>query len=116
TAAEVAIVTAIAMLFSSFSSPFLTAIFTVMLFLVGRSADTLSNLPARLFGPIGGMVRTGGIVMSKIVPNLNVYVPTRPILLGQVPTMSLPSYLLGAWANALLYAVVLLVVSAIVFR
>ena len=50
TMAEVAIVTAIAMLFSSFSSPFLTAIFTVMVFLIGRSADTLGNLPARVFG------------------------------------------------------------------
>jgi ABC-type transport system involved in multi-copper enzyme maturation permease subunit len=116
TAAEIAIVTAIAMLFSSFSSPFLTAIFTLMVFLVGRSADTLANLPARLFGPIGGVVRSVGIVVSKIVPNLNVYVPARPILLGQVPSMSLPSYLLSAWANAIFYAGVLLVLSAIVFR
>lgn len=116
TIAEVAIVTAIAMLFSSFSSPFLTAIFTVMVFLIGRSADTLGNLPARLFGEIGGAVRTGGIVLSKIFPNLNVYVPARPVLLGQVPTVTLSSYLLGAYANAALYAVVLLVISAIVFR
>jgi len=113
TMAEVAIVTAVAMLFSSFSSPFLTAIFTVMVFLIGRSADTLGNLPARVFGET---VRTIGIVLSKIFPNLYVYVPARPVLLGQVPNIALPAYVLGAWTNAILYAVVLLAVSALVFR
>lgn len=113
TMAEVAIVTALAMLFSSFSSPFLTAIFTVMVFLIGRSADTLGNLPERVFG---STVRTGGIVLSRVFPNLNLYVPPRPVLLGQVPTIEVPVYVAGAWLNAVLYAVVLLVLSAIVFR
>ncbi|HVJ93098.1 MAG TPA: hypothetical protein VM580_25030 [Labilithrix sp.] len=116
TMAEVAIVTAIALFFSSFSSPFLTAIFTVMVFLIGRSTDTLANLPARLFGVLGGVVHSGGVVLSKIVPNLYVYVPPRPVLLGQVPNIPLPSYVLGAWGNACLYAAILLVLSAVVFR
>ncbi len=113
TLAEVAIVTAVAMLFSSFSSPFLTAIFTVMVFLIGRSADMLGNLPVRVFGET---LRSVGIFLSKVFPNLHVYVPARPVLLGQVPNIALPSYVLGAWGNAILYAVVLLAVSAIVFR
>lgn len=113
TMAEVAIVAAIAMLFSSFSSPFLTAIFTMMVFLIGRSADTLGNLPARVFGEA---VRSVGIALSKVFPNLNAYVPARPVLLGQVPEIPLGPYLLGACANALLYAVVLLVLSAVIFR
>lgn len=113
TMAEVAIVTAIATLFSSFSSPFLTAIFTVMVFLIGRSADTLQNLPARIFGET---VRTAGITLSKVFPNLNLYVPPRPVLLGQVPEIHLGSYLAGALGNAVLYAAVLLVLSAVVFR
>lgn len=113
TVAEIAIVAAIAMLFSSFSSPFLTAIFTLMVFLVGRSADTLQNLPSRVFGRA---VHQGGIVLARIFPNLNLYVPARPVLLGEVPTISLSTYVLGAWANAILYAVVLLVLSALVFR
>jgi Cu-processing system permease protein len=113
TMAEVAIVTALATLFASFSSPFLTAIFTVMVFLIGRSADTLGNLPARVFGE---GIRTGGIVLAKIFPNLYLYVPARPVLLGQVPTIHLPTYVLSACGNAVLYAVVLLALSAIVFR
>jgi Cu-processing system permease protein len=113
TLAEIAIVTAIAMVFSSFSSPFLTAIFTVMVFLIGRSTDWLANLPKNLFGET---IHTIGIVLSRIFPNLNLYVPVRPVLLGQVPTVSLPIYVLSAWGNAILYATVLLVLSAIVFR
>lgn len=113
TLAEVAIVTAIATLFSSFSSPFLTAIFTVMVFMIGRSSDTLANLPAKVFGET---IRSIGIVLAKIFPNLNVYVPPRAILLGEVPNVPLPTYVLSAWGNALLYTVLLLVVSSLVFR
>jgi len=113
TIAEIAIVTAIATLFSSFSSPFLTSIFTVMVFLIGRSADTLGNLPAKVFGET---VRSLGIVLSKVFPNLNVYVPARPILLGEVATIPIGTYVASAWANAILYTVVLLLLSALVFR
>jgi hypothetical protein len=113
TLAEVAIVGAVAMVFSSFSSPFLTAIFTAFLFLIGRSADTLGNIPERIFG---STVRTIGIVLAKIVPNLNVYVPPRPLLLGQLATVPLASYVGRAWLNAVLYAALLLTLSAVVFR
>ena len=111
--AEVAIVAAIATLFSSFSSPFLTAIFTVMVVLIGRSSDTLGNLPERFFGH---GVHVAGIVLARVFPNLNLYVPSRPVLLGQVPSVELTSYVASAWANAALYAVLLLVLSSIVFR
>jgi hypothetical protein len=113
TLAEVTIVGAIAMVFSSFSSPFLTAIFTVMLFLIGRSADTMGNIPERLFG---STIRTAGIVLAKIVPNLNVYVPARPLLLGQLATVPVWSYVGRAWMNAFFYAAVLLTLSAVIFR
>jgi Cu-processing system permease protein len=113
TLAEVAIVGAIAMVFSSFSSPFLTAVFTSWLFLIGRSADTLANIPERVFG---STVRTIGAVLAKIVPNLNVYVPARPLLLGQLAAVPLWSYVGRAWLNAIFYAAVLLTLSAVVFR
>lgn len=113
TLAEVAIVGAVAMVFSAFSSPFLTAIFTVFLFLIGRSADTLGNIPEKIFG---ATVRSAGIVLAKVVPNLNVYVPPRPLLLGQLAAVPLGSYLGRAWLNAVFYAVVLLTLSAVVFR
>ena len=113
TLAEVAIVGAIAMVFSAFSSPFLTAIFTAWLFLIGRSADTLANIPERVFG---STVRTIGIVLAKIVPNLNLYVPARPLLLGQIASVPVWGYVGRAWLNAVFYAAVLLTLSALIFR
>jgi ABC-type transport system involved in multi-copper enzyme maturation permease subunit len=113
TVAEIVIVCAVAMLFSSFSSPYLTAMFTVMIVLIGRSTDTLGNLPARMFGESG---RAIGMVLARVFPNLFLYVPSRPVLLGQVPSVSLPHYVATAWGNALLSAAVLLVASGVVFR
>jgi hypothetical protein len=113
TLAEVAIVGAIAMLFSSFSSPWLTAAFTAMLFLIGRSSETIANIPERVFG---SAVRTTGIVIAKIVPNLNLYVPARPLLLGQLAAVPIWEYVGRAWLVAIFYAAVLLTLSMVVFR
>jgi Cu-processing system permease protein len=113
TMAEVAIVCAVATLFSSFSSPFLTATFTLMVFLIGRSADSLANLPVKLFGTA---VRHAGMVLAKVFPNLNVYVPARPLLLDQLPGVVTSSYVARAWMNAGLYAALLLAFSALIFR
>ncbi|MDB4940871.1 MAG: hypothetical protein JWP97_405 [Labilithrix sp.] len=113
TLAEIAIVGAVAMVFSSFSSPGLTATFTAWVFLIGRSADTLANIPERVFG---SGVRTAGKVLARIVPNLDVYVPSRPLMLGQIAAVPVWPYIARAWVNGLCYAAVLLALSAIVFR
>ncbi len=113
TVCEIAIVAAVATLFSSFSSPFLTAMFTAMVFVIGRSADTLAHLPKRVFGPaIAGL----GKGLARVVPNLHVYVPARTLLLGEIPTQPVWTYVGLAAVHAVAYAAVLLVVSAIVFR
>ncbi len=112
TLCEVAIVAGVAMLFAAFSSPGLTATFTTLLFLIGRSADTLAHLPRKLFGPLA----TWGKVLARIVPNLHVYVPARPLLLGQVPDQPTWSYVSVAALHAVLYAAGLLAASALVFR
>lgn len=110
---EVAIITAVAMLFSSFSSPYLTAIFTFMVFVIGRSSDSLGNLPARYFG---STIRSIGIVLARVVPNLDKYVPERALLLGQVGGEVPMAHVLRAWLNAGCYACLLLALSAVVFR
>ena len=99
TLCEVGIVTAVATVFASFSSPFLTAVFTFGVFVVGRSADTLANLPARMFGEA---VRAIGQALGHVVPNLMLYVPERPLLTGEAEGASLASYvgLAGAYAAA----------------
>jgi ABC-type transport system involved in multi-copper enzyme maturation permease subunit len=110
---EVGIVTAVAMLFASFSSPFLTATFTLGLFVVGRSADTLAHLPNRVFGEaIAGF----GAALSKVVPNLMLYVPPRQLLTGEAPDVTLGAYLPVAALHAAAWSVGLLAAAALVFR
>jgi hypothetical protein len=113
TMSEVAIVAAIATFFSSFSSPFLTTLFTLGIFCVGREADTLAHLPARLFGQA---MHDSGAAVASIMPNLHVYVPARPLLLGEVVGTPVWSFVALAAAHALFYATLLLSLSALIFR
>lgn len=113
TLSEVALVTAIATLFSSFSSPFLSAVFTFGLFVVGRSADTLARLPVRTFG---AGVASLGALLAKLVPNLMLYVPPRPLLTGEASGSSLSGYLGMAALHSLAWSVLLLACASILFR
>ncbi len=113
TLCEVAIVAALATLFASFSSPFLTALFTLGVFLLGRSADLMAHLPPKLFGP---ELTTFGSALARVVPNLHVYVPARPLLLGHVPDSPVWPFVGVAAAHALFYATLLLTLSALIFR
>ena len=113
TLSEVALVTAIATLFSSFSSPFLSAIFTFGLFVVGRSADTLARLPARIFGE---SLASAGALLAKLVPNLMLYVPPRPLLTGEASGPSLVSYLGMAVLHSVAWSVLLLACASLLFR
>jgi len=110
---EVVIVAAFATLCASFTSPFLTAMFTTLVFVIGRSADTLAHLPARIFG--AGLSRLFAL-LSHIVPNLHAYVPARALLLGRVAEHSVWPYVGVSAAYAGCYATVLLVAAAFVFR
>jgi ABC-type transport system involved in multi-copper enzyme maturation permease subunit len=110
---EIAIVAAVATLFASFSSPFLTATFTLMIFVIGRSSDTMAHIPVRQFG---SAVSGGGKVLARIIPNLHIYVPARAFLLGSVAGQPVWPYVATAALHAVLYATVLLVLSALVFR
>lgn len=113
TVCEVAIVAGIATLFSAFSSPFLTAVFTFGVFLVGRSADTLARLPAKVFGP---SVHQAGVALSKVVPNLMLYVPPRSLLTGETVGVALWPYVGGAALHALAWSALLLGLAGVIFR
>lgn len=113
TLAEVSIVTAFAMLFSSFSSPFLTGVFTLGMFVMGRSTDMLRNLPAKI---VGDSARTTGAVISRVVPNLHLFVPPRPLLLGAVIEQPTWPFVASAWGVALCYVGVLLTLAILIFR
>ncbi len=110
---EGAIVASIATFFSSFSSPFLTAAFTLGVFLVGRSGDTLGNLPVRIFG---GTVKAMGRGLVRVVPNLQLYVPPRPVLQGTLTEISTGAYVAQAALHSVFYSVMILALAAVLFR
>jgi Cu-processing system permease protein len=113
TVLEVGVVTAIALVFSAFSSPFLTAVFTLGVFIVGRSADTLAALPTRIFGAVPVKLAS---LLAHVVPNLMLYVPERALLTGESPAGTG----LGYWGLAALqtfgWALLLLAFASLIFR
>ncbi|HTQ02394.1 MAG TPA: hypothetical protein VMI54_01005 [Polyangiaceae bacterium] len=113
TLCEVLVVASLATLFSAFSSPFLTAVFTLSFFVMGRSADTLAKLPARVFGPA---IHDLCAAIAKVVPNLMWYVPPRTLLTGEAVGETLGTHLLLAAGYAACWAVFLLALAAIVFK
>lgn len=110
---EVGIISALTMLFSSFSSPFLSGACTFMVVVIGRSADSLAHLPKKLFGS----TLTGlGRALAHVVPNLHTYVPARSLLLGQVVGQQVWPYVGLAAAQAVAYVTGLLVISSFAFQ
>ena len=110
---EVAIVAAVATLFASFSSPFLTATMTGMIFVIGRSADTLAHLPSKVFGEA---FAASGRVLARVFPNLHAYVPPRTLLLGEVASAPVWPYVGTAALHAAFYVTALIVVGALAFN
>lgn len=113
TLCEVCVVAAVATVFSSFSSPFLTAVLTFAIFVVGRSADTLARLPPRVFGE---SIHSVGVWLSKVVPNLMLYVPPRELLTGEAPGAGFANYALLAAAQAAAWTVCLLALASMIFK
>jgi len=110
---EIGIVAAVANVFAAFSSPFLSAMLTLGVVVVGRSADTLARLPARVFG--AAMASAAGAI-ARVVPNLMVYVPPRTLLTGEMPGTDISEYLLRASAMSGAWMVFLLVAASLIFR
>ncbi len=110
---EIGVVTAVATLFASFSTPFLSSLMTLGIFLLGRNADDLARLPARTFGET---IHTAGVWLSKVVPNLQVFVPPRAIFVGEVADVRFDTYVAVSGATALGWAVLLLASSIVIFQ
>lgn len=112
-ALEVMIVAAVATLFSSFSTPFLSALFTLGFWLIGRSADTLAKLPKKQFGEQLVLLGSG---LSKVFPNLQVYVPPRTLLLGEAVDVEPTTYYFRALVMSVAWAGALLALATVIFK
>lgn len=110
---EVMILSAVALLFSSFSTPFLTGAFTFGVWLVGRAAHDMVAMKTRVLSP-GVQAFLGWL--AEVVPNLDLFVPGRATLVVQATAYGTPvGYVATAMGYAILYATVTLFIAAFVF-
>jgi Cu-processing system permease protein len=110
---EIGIVAALVTLFASFSTPFLSALFALGIFIAGRSADSMARVPVRTFGQL---LHDIFAFVSKIVPNLQIYVPPRPLLLGEVASVKLSTYIGMASLTSIGWSLGLLALAVMIFN
>ncbi|MCA9531572.1 MAG: ABC transporter permease [Myxococcales bacterium] len=111
---EALVITAVALFFSSFSTPFLTGLFTFGVWLLGRSADDMATIHSKLLGP--GIERALH-VLAEVVPNFNLFVPGRHALLATTTEYGGPALYVGRTLGyAVLISGLLLTLAALIFR
>lgn len=107
---ELMILTAVALLFSSFSTPALSALLTFFIFIIGHFSADLRSFSASM-GTQSARLFFGALYY--LLPNLSNYSFITPAAYGQTPGASV---LLGSLAYALMYSAVLLSAATLVFN
>ena len=111
---EVLILAAVALLFSSFSTPFLTGAFTFGVWLVGRAAHDMVAMETRVLSPA---MKTLLRWLAEFLPNFNLFVPGRNTLVTKTAAFGDPlTYLATSMGYAILYAGATLFIAALIFR
>ncbi|MEM1417789.1 MAG: ABC transporter permease subunit [Myxococcota bacterium] len=109
---EVFVLAAVALFFSSFSTPFLTGLLTLGLWLVGRGAGSMGTMESPLLPESVRMLLHG---LARVVPNFQLFVPGRLALVAS-PTNDPASYVFGSLAYAVAYAAVTMGAASLLFR
>lgn len=107
---EVAVIAAIAMVFSAFSSPFLSGMLTASLFLLGNLHDNIGHFAEASDSP---MVRTVLGIARVLLPDLTLYNLSDEVTAVSPVTWNYMGYATG---HALLYVTMLLVAAAVIFK
>lgn len=76
---EILLVTALTVLFSTFTSPLLSALFSAGLFIVGRSVGEVQELMKKTEGPLHSVL----YVITKVVPDLRLFYVSGAMLNNQ---------------------------------
>ena len=106
---ELMLLTATALLFSSFSSPALSALLTFMVFIIGHFSADLKSLAASLGGSGARWLFTG---LYYLLPNLSNYSFITPAAHGRAPSAG---FVFATGLYALVYIVVILAAATLVF-
>ncbi len=106
---ELTILTAVAILFSSFSSPTLSALLTFFIFIIGHSSASLKDFAANLGS---SFTKVFFDVLYYVLPNLSFYGFITNAAHGDAPPLQMT---IGATLYALCYVAVLLAVTNLIF-
>jgi ABC-type transport system involved in multi-copper enzyme maturation permease subunit len=107
---ELMILTAVALLFSSFSSPALSALLTFFVFIIGHFSADLKSFAASVGTTSAQLFFTA---LYYLLPNLSNYSYITPAGHGQTPP---PALAAGALLYALIYIIILLAASTLIFN
>lgn len=113
---NVVVITSIAVLFSAFSTPYLSGFFALGCFVVGRSVADLQQFGQRAGGPTKAVIEGA----AKLLPNLHLFFPSGSIVGAE--TLSVhrefvgADYMLSATAYGFGYSVVVLLLAMAIFR
>ncbi len=106
---ELAILTSVALLFSSFSSPALSALLTFFIFIIGHFSADLKSLAASTTNRSARWLFSG---LYYLVPNLANYSFITPVAHGHLPSSS---FVFAVTLYAVIYVIVVLAAANLVF-
>lgn len=106
---ELTVLTAVAILFSSFSSPALSALLTFLVFVIGHFSSSLRDLASNLGSPATSAILEA---VYYVVPNLSHFSFITNASHGDVPPFAMIG---GAIVYAIIFNMLLLTITALIF-
>lgn len=107
---EFLIITGIALIFSSFTSPILSVLFTFLLFAIGRFSGDIRLFAEEIKNPVSAVFAE---VVYRVIPNLEKFNIRSDAVYGGSLSLDLILY---TTAYAVIYTLVLLLLSMIIFE
>ena len=107
---EFIVIIGIALVFSSFTTPVMSVLFTFFLFAIGRFSSDIRLLAEQVKNPVVGFLTE---VVYRVIPNLEKFDVRREAIYGGSVSVELILY---TTAYAILYILALLVLSIIIFE
>jgi len=107
---EFIVIIGIALVFSSFTTPVMSVLFTFFLFAIGRFSSDIRLLAEQVKNPVVGFLTE---VIYRVIPNLEKFDVRREAIYGGSVSVELILY---TTAYAILYILALLVLSIIIFE
>jgi ABC-type transport system involved in multi-copper enzyme maturation permease subunit len=107
---ELMILTAVALLFSSFSTPALSALLAFFVFIIGHFSNDLKTFASSMESAGARLLFTA---LYYLLPNFSIYSFITPAAYGQTPS---PQAIFAALAYAIAYLAVLLATATLIFR